>query len=126
MLRLLKYWTPTFIWLGLIFYLSSRPNISTSTINFIDFGIKKFAHFVEYFILSTLLFYSLSNTTTKPIKKIAFTSLLCSTLYAMSDEFHQRFVTGRTPHIRDVFFDFLGALSAQLLLYKKFRYNKQA
>ena len=38
-------------------------------------------------------------------------AVLLTWLYALSDEFHQRYVPGRSAHWRDIFFDWLGALA---------------
>ena len=109
----LKYWLPSFIWMGLIFFLSSRPSITTSAVDWQDFVIKKTAHFIEYFILSALLFYSLRHSTGWSTAKIALVSFFASVFYAATDEFHQSFIPGRTPRVRDILIDALGVSLAQ-------------
>jgi VanZ family protein len=46
--------------------------------------------------------------------KLLLPAVLCL-LYAAGDEFHQSFIPGRGPQIRDVCIDFAGALTGILL-----------
>lgn len=115
-MRAVKAWLPTLVWLVVIFLFSNHPTISTSVVNWQDFIIKKAAHFIEYFILSFLVFRSLNRTTRLAKSKIVIVSLLFSILYALTDEYHQSFIPGRDPHIRDVFIDTFGAATAQILI----------
>lgn len=101
--------------MALIFFLSSRPAITTSAVDWQDFIIKKTAHFIEFFILSWLIFYSLRHTTGWSQAKIAAAAFALAVIYAASDEFHQSFVPGRTPRIRDVLIDTCGAGLAQFI-----------
>lgn len=48
-----------------------------------------------------------------------------SILYAMSDEWHQTFVPGRSPAVQDVLIDTAGILIAFFLLPKKQRQPRQ-
>lgn len=114
-----KAWLPSLVWLVVIFLFSNHPTISTSVVNWQDFLLKKTAHFVEYFILSLLLFRSLNQTTRLSKFKVVTVSFFFSVIYALSDEYHQSFVPGRGPHIRDVFIDTLGAATAQILIIIK-------
>ncbi|MDY6314114.1 MAG: VanZ family protein, partial [Clostridia bacterium] len=63
-------------------------------------------------------------------KTTAVISLLCSALYAASDEFHQLFVPGRSGEFRDVCLDSAGALTGILIFIliwsvKKWTLKKQ-
>lgn len=114
----LIYWLPSFIWMCLIFLMSSRTTVQASTVDWFDFVIKKTAHFIEYFILNTLFLYSMKKTTSFSKPRLVFTALFLTILYAASDEFHQTFVSGRTGKPRDVFIDSFGA-SVSALLFSK-------
>lgn len=78
--------------------------------------MKKTAHFVEYAILSFLVYRALVQSGARS-KEAAIISIIFSILYAISDEWHQSFVPGREPSARDVAIDsagvFFGALTAK-------------
>lgn len=84
-------------------------------------AIDKLAHFVEYFILGVLLVRAFSNSFAKPnFIYVIIASILIAALYGASDEFHQRFVLGRTSDIFDLLSDIIGAcVGAALSLYKE-------
>ncbi|HET7629351.1 MAG TPA: VanZ family protein [Bacillales bacterium] len=76
---------------------------------FIEFFIRKGAHFSVYFVLAVLLFRAFFARERHGAK--AFTAaLLFSVLYAASDEIHQHFTGGRTPLPLDVALDSTSAL----------------
>lgn len=78
---------------------------------FIEFFIRKGAHFFTYFVLGGSLFLLLFKKT-----KSAFISFLTAwmsaTGYATLDETHQLFTGGRSPLFQDVLLDSIGALTA--------------
>ena len=114
----IKYWLPTLVWAAIIFYASSRGAIVTSDSYGLDFFIKKTAHFVEYFILSWLVFRSLKQTVQLTFQKIIILTFVVCVLYAVSDEYHQSYVPGREPRVRDILIDTFG-ISTALVLRKK-------
>ncbi len=81
-----------------------------------DFILKKLAHFSEYFILNFLISRALIKTTNLSLKKSLVLAFVVSVLYAVSDEYHQSFVPGREPRIRDIIIDSFGALTASSYL----------
>lgn len=107
----IKFWLPPILWASVIFTFSSLPTVETTTFYLWDFLIKKTAHFVEYAILATLVYRALINSKVDS-KKAMWISVLASFLYAASDEYHQSFVPGRGPALRDVIIDTVGALFA--------------
>lgn len=108
----LYYWLPTLAWMGVIFWFSAQPALKASAMDWQDFLIRKSAHFVEYFVLTWLLFYSLRHTSRLSLQKCLLLSFLISLLYAVSDEYHQTQVTGREGKVRDVLIDGLGILTS--------------
>lgn len=108
---LIKFWLPVLIWAGVIFTFSSLPTVETTKFYFWDFIFKKSAHFIEYVILATLLYRGLINSKINS-KKAMWLSVLVAFLYAVSDEYHQSFVSGRGPAVRDVVIDVFGAAFA--------------
>lgn len=117
-MKKIKYWLPAVVWASLIFYMSSRSSIKTVDVYWQDFLLKKIAHFTEYFIFSVLIYRALSNTTNFSKKKSLVLSFIITVVYAASDEFHQSFIPGREPQIRDVAIDSIGSISALLCLDK--------
>jgi VanZ family protein len=105
--KFFKLWTPVLIWAGLIFYLSSIPNLSSGLEKFWDTLFRKMAHLFEYGIFFLLL--------ARALKKPLVWSVIFSILYAISDEIHQGFVPGRYPAIADLCFDTAGILLAYLI-----------
>lgn len=80
-----------------------------------EFWVRKGAHMSEYALLCwcaalPMLVYQLPDW----FRRLG-APLFC-VLVAVSDEFHQSFVPGRTPAVRDVGIDLLGALLALGLL----------
>lgn len=79
------------------------------------FIVRKTAHFSIYLILGIL---SIDLISSYDIKHIIIFSLLVCFIYALTDEFHQLFVIGRSCEIRDVLIDTLGSLTGILIYYK--------
>ena len=127
----LKYWLPLLIWLGVIFVGSTsvmstehtsryivpfllwlKPGMSPAAIWTILVVVRKCAHVTEYAVLALLLWRALRNVpvlSTKTLMVFGAVLLGCA-LFAASDEFHQTFVKSRTPSVRDVLLDVMGAL----------------
>lgn len=79
--------------------------------DFVEFFIRKGAHFGTYFILGGSWFLGLQPR----IKNSGITALvswLAATGYAGFDEFHQMLTGGRSPLFEDVMLDSMGALTA--------------
>lgn len=83
--------------------------------NNVTFIVRKTAHFSIYTLLGILLM-SEANTFKINTKTKLLICLLFGLLYAASDEFHQKFVSGRSSEIRDVCIDTLGVLFGNLLV----------
>ncbi|MCD6482952.1 MAG: VanZ family protein [Candidatus Aenigmarchaeota archaeon] len=94
-----------FIYLGLIFILSSIP-IKIPYYFFFD-PRKLIFHFMEYSILGILSFLSIRRRNTS----IAF-----SIAYGITDEIHQYFVPGRFFDIYDMFSDSIGSVFGVVLV----------
>lgn len=77
--------------------------------------MRKLAHFSEYFILAVLVLIFANYVAKWKIKsryKFIFVFLICLVIcafYALSDEFHQLFISGRTGQIVDACIDTSGA-----------------
>ena len=78
----------------------------TGTFNLLHHIIRKLAHFSEYAVLGALIVLFLN---TFSLKHVFLISLLCAVLYAVTDEWHQSFVSDRGPAISDIILDSAGA-----------------
>ena len=125
----------TFLWMGVIFGFSSdtaeeSAGLSALVCRFLaerfvkGFGslspqeqeritgslqlfVRKGAHVTEYMILGILLFLTL---TAYGLRRVFSLALGTGFLYAALDEYHQRFVPGRSGEIKDVLIDACGLL----------------
>lgn len=129
-------WTLLLIWMLVIFLLSNQPNSGATTygiiekilpnvqtntlISTLNYIIRKLAHITEYFVLAFLT-VSLLKEYTKNERLIIFTSIIFCISYAITDEFHQLYVIGRTGAIKDVGIDTIGSI-IYLIIY--FIYTK--
>lgn len=113
LLKALTHWGPVVLWCAVIFALSDIPSLRISEAWW-DFVLRKVAHLTEYAVLSWLVVRALAGTTSWPTPRILCTALAFSVLYAISDEWHQSFVPGRTGSVVDVGIDALGAATGIL------------
>ena len=82
-----------------------------------EVGFRKYAHLYLYFILgiSSSMFFMTFNRI-KQYAKFVFPWAVCC-LYSMSDEYHQKFVKGRSCEMRDLGFDCIGYTLGILLVF---------
>ena len=132
----LKYWLPLLIWVGVIFIGSTdlmsaehtsrfivpillwlKPDIALETVRSIHFAVRKCAHLSEYAVLALLFWRALrgGSAIRAKMSMLLATVLLGCGVVAASDEFHQSFVKSRTPSVRDVLLDIVGALIGLLI-----------
>ena len=84
-----------------------KKQIEKVTRKKVRINVRKNAHFFLYMLLGSSLMLSKEK---KDTKDIMYTMLILI-IYAMSDEFHQLFVPGRSASIKDVGIDSLGGLT---------------
>jgi len=108
-IKLLNFLPPLAL-MGLIFFLSDQPNLSTG-LGFGDLILRKLAHMGSYGLLTLLWWRALAPLTGH---SLAFAALV-SFLYAVSDEYHQSFIEGRNGSPVDVAIDAAGIIVAVLL-----------
>lgn len=103
----LKYWFPLVAWGGVIFYLSHLPGDSLPAVGIPHFD--KLAHALEFGIFAVLLFRSFKATFPKKRGAVsAALTVVVSVLFAVSDECHQLFVSGRVTSPYDLVADSFG------------------
>lgn len=122
--NLFFYWLPPVLWMGFIFFLSSRSRVSVTHVYATDFVIFKSLHMIEYGILYFFFFRALYATGGKRLttkQKLVY-PIIFSIVFAISDEAHQLFTPTREGQIKDVIIDSIGAL----LVYGWVRKNLSA
>ncbi len=103
------------IWMVVIFYFSSIPNLElTGNLSTYDLILRKLAHITEYTILAFLWWFSLPK---KDNRTRAIFAITISVLYAFSDELHQHYVYSRDGKILDVLTDSVGVTIGTFLGY---------
>jgi VanZ family protein len=122
---------PLLLWMLVIFKFSSEDHSqsaarSDAVIQFVaskgfevtssaqTFETRKLAHFSLYFVLGFLV-YNVARTKAWGRGLMVKLSVPFCALYAASDEFHQMFVPGRSPELRDVLIDTTAACLGLLL-----------
>jgi VanZ family protein len=96
--------------MAVIFVLSSRPRLPMP----LTFdGGDKVAHILAYCVLGMLLTRGWRTTNWREYAGMA--SLGSGLLYGGLDEYHQRFVRGRTPDVYDLAADAVGLMVAMLV-----------
>jgi len=112
--KLLKLWGPVVVWAGVIFFFSNIPNLKTNLEY--DFLLRKMAHITEYFIFIFLLYRAFKGSFNMNGFGLFMYPATLSLLYAISDEFHQYFVVGRSCSVRDVLIDSIGIISFYIFI----------
>lgn len=125
-------WGMVFAWMIVIFMLSAQKSTDSDSLSSgitrfvlniingllpriqIEFSafshfVRKSAHFIAYLILGILSLHALDEEKNPTIAWFIKALLVC-VLYAMSDEFHQLYVPGRSGELRDVLLDSTGSL----------------
>ncbi len=74
--------------------------------------IRKLAHFTEYLILCLLWINALNKSNVKHKYLLA---ILFSIIYAISDEYHQTFISGRSGQLLDVLIDSGGVITGSII-----------
>ncbi|OGO68480.1 MAG: hypothetical protein A2Z37_08380 [Chloroflexi bacterium RBG_19FT_COMBO_62_14] len=106
-------WIPSLIMMGLIFILSSLPASRVPDFGAVDFLVKKGGHATGYALLALAYYFALPPRLTPGYRVMM--ALLMAILFALSDEYHQSFVEGRTSSLRDVVIDGGGAVFALMI-----------
>jgi VanZ family protein len=101
--------------MALIFVLSAQPDLD-SGLGTLDLVLRKLTHAAEYALLTLAWAWALRPVTRLSVALAALIALL----YAVSDEYHQTFVTGRSGTATDVLVDAVGVgIGLALLRYHR-------
>jgi VanZ family protein len=104
---------PAILYMAMIFLMSATPGEQVPVV--ID---DRVGHFVLYFGLGVMLMFAAAGFSGEgmTLRHVAG-AFVVAAIFAVTDEWHQSFVHGRDSSLRDLLFDFLGAGSAQVLLW---------
>jgi VanZ family protein len=134
--RIIRY-APLFLWIGVIFFLSSSlgafsntsryirpvlewlyPNASAETITLYHGYVRKFAHFTEYAILVFWAWRAFRKSLYEFLRKYWYVvSFLIVVTVASIDEFSQSFNSARTGSGYDVLLDISGGMAMILFIW---------
>lgn len=134
-------WLAVLAWMGLIFYFSAQTATASSgqsgrlirlflrwldssmsdaameaRVELLQHAVRKLAHMSIYAVLGMLCMSALLSHRMRDVLRPPL-ALGISALYAISDEFHQTFIPGRSGEVRDVLIDSSGALIGILLIW---------
>ena len=106
----LNSWLPPLVYMAVIFGFSSQSNPLPEVTALVW---DKLLHLTEYAGLAVLIGRALRREGLNVLPVIVL-SVLCTSFYGATDEFHQWFVPGRTSDVRDWTADTLGATAGVL------------
>jgi VanZ family protein len=99
-------WLPALAQMAIIFGASSIPDLTTLPGGLSDHT----GHFVGYALLGALVLRARAGGVWRGVTaQIGWQAWLVAAVYGVTDEFHQRFVHGRTPDVHDWMADAAGA-----------------
>ncbi|MBT4849687.1 VanZ family protein [Candidatus Parcubacteria bacterium] len=107
------------LWGGLIFYLSSIPDLSSGLSSTYDFVLRKGAHVFVFMVLT----YLIASSFDKKERYYLLFVIIAAVVYALIDELHQSFIVSRYGSARDVVIDSVG-IYLGIWLYKFFPPDK--
>lgn len=106
MTRRLALWSPVAAWMALLFGASAQTGSTAASIPLPDWS----THGVAYLVLGVLVCRALSDGFRLAVGwRVALVAVAISTLYGVSDEWHQSFVPGRQASFSDVLKDLGGS-----------------
>jgi len=94
-------------------------------LNNINYVFRKMMHFTEYMVL-TIVLYNFIKVFRLPILVKYIIAFALPAIYAVSDEIHQMYISGRTARIEDIFIDMSGMIVGLLcvILWKRKKHSK--
>jgi VanZ family protein len=113
--RLLLRWLPAILWAALIFTLSSFTFATDPGQNIPN--ADKLGHIALYFILGCLVARALRLHPQFSPAQLFILTILITSAYGATDEWHQSYVPGRAPEFADWTADTFAALLAATTFY---------
>ncbi len=107
--KFIRFWLPVWVWCGVIFIQSAFPSPeSVPRFPFSD----KLLHMLAYGLLGFLICRAVNVMEQWQLSgsRLFWIGVISSSLYGLSDEWHQSFVVGRTAEAADFLADFVGSV----------------
>ena len=103
-MKYIRFWLPVVLWMAVIFAFSSRQKVAFTDSYVLSFVFFKTLHLIEYYVLYVVTYRAVRNTgrNKQNAWMIAF---IITSIYAITDEIHQRFVPTREGKLRDAIID---------------------
>lgn len=101
-------WGPALALMFIIFLVSAQPKTDIPQFGFWDFAVKKLAHLLGYGVLAVAMGRGVRGAAPFAWRQLVW-ALALTVIYALTDEYHQTFVAGRSGNLIDVGIDGLGA-----------------
>lgn len=134
--RVIRY-APLFLWLAVIFYLSSDngsmpetsrfirpvlqflfPSATVETIDLYHGYIRKAAHFTEYAVLAFLAVRAFAGSSVPRLRAMRYAApIVLATIVAMLDEANQSLGSTRSGSVWDVLLDITGSVVTAVILW---------
>ena len=110
LMKFLKFWFPLILYSGIIYYVSSLPELSIPG----KWKVDKVMHVTEYLPFGFLTARALGSSGWKWFWAVP-AAVLFRVLYGLTDEFHQLSVLGRSCDVFDVVADAVGGTGGALI-----------
>lgn len=94
----------------------STANLQLAKLNELDHIVRKNAHGFLYMVLAIFVSCALFLNNKKGKDAVIYILFICL-FYAVTDEFHQSFIPGRTSMVSDILVDFAGSLLGLIAFY---------
>jgi VanZ family protein len=109
-----RYWLPVVFWMGFIFYMSGQKGGDLPSL-FV------YQDIVFHFCVYAMLAWTFGRALRFEKPSMNFFKIVClcavfGLLYGISDEFHQKFISGRTADIFDVAVDTAGSFFGGIIV----------
>ncbi len=135
--RFLRAFWPTFLWMGVIFLMSTDlgatqhtgriltpllrwfyPEITDQALAWAHYAVRKGGHVFEYAVMAWLLVHALNTLCGRwwSWRQVGY-AFGFTVLFAITDETHQLFVASRGASVTDVGIDAVGAAAGLALAY---------
>lgn len=102
-------WVPSVLVMVFIFVLSSLDGRTINSNGLGNEALHINGHFFMYTVLYLSLYKALGNS---------YRAMFLAFIYSLTDEFHQKFVPGRSAGMFDIVVDNLGILLGSLIVWK--------
>tara|TARA_Y100001001_G_C7890585_1_gene268046 strand:- start:255 stop:668 length:414 start_codon:yes stop_codon:yes gene_type:complete len=116
--------TAAIAWMGLIFYLSSlsgaeaSQGLESGAVSWLGDLRSYAAHIVLYAVLAALIQVALWGWSLELQLRWVIVAAVLASLFGISDEYHQSFVTGRSATLVDGLVDSIAAFASSTLFWR--------